>query len=63
MRAMFRNLEKRIANPLDDGRVEGDVSLADKAHFDEIEGKEKQFNIVAFSITDPSVKGLWQNRQ
>jgi len=34
---MFRDLEARIANPLDDGRVVGHVSLADKAHFDEIE--------------------------
>ena len=40
-RAMFRDLEKRIANPLDDGRVEGHVSLADKARFDEIEHKEQ----------------------
>jgi hypothetical protein len=39
-RAMFRDLEKRIANPLDDGRVVGHVSLADKAHFDAIESKE-----------------------
>ncbi len=35
--AMVRDLEKRISNPLDNGRVEGHVSLADKAHFDEIE--------------------------
>jgi hypothetical protein len=34
---MFKDLEKRIANPLDDGRVEGHVSLADKARFDEID--------------------------
>jgi len=35
--AMINALEKRISNPLDNGRVEGHVSLADKAHFDEIE--------------------------
>jgi hypothetical protein len=37
---MFKDLEKRIANPLDDGRVEGHVSLADKARFDEIDKQE-----------------------
>jgi Na+/proline symporter len=37
MRAMFRDLAARVANPLDDGRVVGHVSLADKAHFEEIE--------------------------
>ncbi|MFA5293663.1 MAG: sodium:panthothenate symporter [Phycisphaerae bacterium] len=36
-RAMFRDLKKRTANPLDDGRVYGHVSLADRAHFDEVE--------------------------
>jgi Na+/proline symporter len=36
---LFRDLEKRAANPLDDGRVEGHVSLADKARFDEIDRK------------------------
>ena len=36
-RQMFSDLEKRVANPLDDGRVEGNVSLADKARFDKIE--------------------------
>jgi len=39
-RAMFRDLEARVANPLDDGRVVGHVSLADKARFEEIERKE-----------------------
>jgi len=39
-RRMFKDLEKRIANPLDDGRVEGHVSLADKARFDEIDKQE-----------------------
>lgn len=37
MRAMFRDLKARIANPLDDGRVVGHVSLADKAKFEAIE--------------------------
>jgi hypothetical protein len=40
MRQLFRDLEARVANPLDDGRVVGHVSLADKARFDEIERKE-----------------------
>jgi Na+/proline symporter len=40
-RALIRDLEKRAANPLDDGRVVGHVSLADKARFDEIERKER----------------------
>jgi Na+/proline symporter len=40
-RTLIHDLEKRIANPLDDGRVEGHVSLADKARFDEIEGKSE----------------------
>jgi len=30
---LFRNLKKRVANPLDDDRVDGHVSLADKAKF------------------------------
>lgn len=36
-RCLIRDLEKRVANTLDDGRVVGHVSLADKARFDEIE--------------------------
>jgi Na+/proline symporter len=39
-RRLFRDLEKRVANPLDDGRVEGHVNLADKARFDEIDRKK-----------------------
>jgi Na+/proline symporter len=35
--AMFRDLKARIANPLDDGRVVGHVSLADVEHFEEVE--------------------------
>ncbi len=40
MRAMFRDLKARIANPLDDGRVVGHVSLADVKHFEEVEHQE-----------------------
>ncbi len=42
IRALFRDLEARAADPLDDGRVEGHVSVADKAHFEEIEHQKKQ---------------------
>ena len=38
---LFRDLKKRMADPLDNGRVEGHVSLSDKARFEELE-KEKQ---------------------
>jgi len=34
MRRLFRDLATRVDNPLDDGRVEGHVSLADKALFE-----------------------------
>lgn len=34
---LFRDLEKRIDNPLDDGWVEGHVSLADKAEIEKLE--------------------------
>ncbi len=37
MRALFRDLNARVSNPFDDGRVEGHISLADKKHFDKIE--------------------------
>jgi hypothetical protein len=36
-RRLIHDLEMRVANPLDDGRVVGHVSLADKARFDEID--------------------------
>lgn len=42
MRALFRDLEARIANPLDDGRVEGHVSVADKARFDALESMQRK---------------------
>ncbi len=37
LRQMFRDLEARAASPLDDGSVEGGVSLADKAAVDAID--------------------------
>ena len=36
---LFRDLKTRIVNPLDDGRVEGNMSLADKAQLEEIDRK------------------------
>ncbi|MDZ4199993.1 MAG: sodium:panthothenate symporter, partial [Kiritimatiellia bacterium] len=36
-RDLLRSLAARVANPLDNGRVEGHVSIVDRAHFDEIE--------------------------
>ncbi len=40
LRHLFRDLKNRVDNPLDDGWVEGHVSLADKAEFEKIEHKE-----------------------
>ena len=40
LRAMFRALEARVANPLDDGRVEGNMSLADKAQLEAIDRRK-----------------------
>jgi solute:Na+ symporter, SSS family len=34
---LFRDLEKRVVNNLDNGRVEGHVSLSDKAEFEKVE--------------------------
>lgn len=39
---LFRDLKDRVANPLDNGQVEGNVSLADKAVFEEIESKSHE---------------------
>ena len=41
MGKMFRDLENRVSNPLDNGRVEGSVSLADKAAMDKIDEDER----------------------
>ena len=38
---LFRDLKARIANPLDNGQVDGHVSLADKAKFEELEHKSE----------------------
>jgi len=38
---MFRDLKARVDNPLDDGWVEGHVSLADKAEFEHLEHDTK----------------------
>ena len=37
LRAMFRDLRNRIVNPLDDGRVDGHMSLADKKELEAID--------------------------
>ena len=37
LKRMFHDLNARIVNPLDNGRVEGNVSLADKAAMDKID--------------------------
>ena len=36
---LFRDLKGRVANPLDNGQVEGHVSLADKAEFEKLEDR------------------------
>ena len=41
---MFHDLEGRIANPLDDGRVEGEMSLYEKEQFEKITAREEGKN-------------------
>jgi hypothetical protein len=38
---LFRDLKLRVVNPLDNGRVEGNMSLADKAQLEKIDSEEK----------------------
>ena len=40
LRAMFRDLNKRIVNPLDNGKVEGNMSLADKEQLEAVDRKK-----------------------
>ena len=37
LRRLFRDLKERVENPLDNGQVDGHISLADKAQFEERE--------------------------
>jgi len=37
---LFRDLKQRVVNPLDNGRVEGNVSLVDKAQFEAADKKK-----------------------
>jgi len=37
---LFKDLKARVADPLDNGRVEGNVSLADVAKFEEAERRQ-----------------------
>ena len=39
---MFRDLKNRVANPLDNGMVEGHVALAEKARLDQIDQDQKK---------------------
>ena len=42
LRRLFRDLKARVDNPLDNGQVDGHVSLADKKLFEEIEEHEPE---------------------
>jgi hypothetical protein len=42
MRRLFRDLKNRVADPLDNGQVDGDVSLSDEKRFAEIEKLQKE---------------------
>ena len=37
LRAMFCDLKKRVINPLDNGRVENNMSLADKSQLEAVD--------------------------
>lgn len=41
LKRMFRDLEARVINPLDNGQVEGHMSLADKAEFEKAKSAPK----------------------
>ena len=41
MLQLFRDLKARVDNPLDDGRVDGQVSLADRFPRKNVEGQRK----------------------
>ena len=40
LRRMFINLEKRVSNHLDNGQVDGHISIADKVQFEQVESQE-----------------------
>ena len=42
LRQLFIDLKKRVSNPLDNGRVEGHVSLADQSEFKNVEEAQQK---------------------
>ena len=50
LRRMFRALAERIASPLDNGRVEGNLSLADKAAMEKIEAEKSSDFIITENL-------------
>jgi hypothetical protein len=42
LRRLFRDLKERVTNDLDNGQVDGHVSLADKAEFEKLEHELKE---------------------